>query len=369
MGKFSDSAISLFTRKKMRRHQPPGTVPGTLTARHDALPTEIQVYAFGPDVCHEVKVTDHANIAQVAEVRERAAVCWVDVTGVGTVSVIKELGELFGLHPLALEDVLTLGQRAKVEEYDDHLFIVVPMLRRRDSFETEQLSMFVGERFVITFQEEPGDCFGAIRDRIRLARGRVRGRDADYLAYALLDSIVDDYFPGVDAIEHELEKVEDIIFSSQEPHILKRLHGLKRQLHELRWTLRPLQNVMDVLLNPSTPMIGDETRVFLRDCRDHVVRILDQLESDRIWASDLMDFQLSGMNNRMNEVMKVLTVVTAIFIPLSFIAGVYGMNFDTSVSKFNMPELHWKYGYPLALLLMLVVAMGMVAYFRRKKWL
>ena len=170
-------------------------------------------------------------------------------------------------------------------------------------------------------------------------------------------------------IEKELEQVEDLIFAKPDPHILGRLHGLKRHLHELRWTLRPLQNVMDILLNPATPVITDPTRVFLRDCRDHVVRILDQLESDRIWASDLMDFQLSGVNNRMNEVMKVLTVVTAIFIPLTFIVGVYGMNFDTSASPYNMPELHWKYGYPLSLLLMALVALVMIVYFRRKRWL
>jgi magnesium transporter len=296
-------------------------------------------------------------------------VMWIDVQGLGDLDLMRRVGACFGLHPLVLADLVHVNQRAKVEAYDKHLFIVLRMVHLDERLWTEQLSLILGDGFVLTFQERPGDCFDPVRERLRRGQGKLRGAGADYLAYALLDALIDSHFPVLEHQGEVLEAMEREVIETTRADQITRIHALKRDLLELRRALWPLREVMSQLMREDIALIGAGTRLFLRDCADHVFQLMDMVETDREVASSLLDLHLSSLSMRMNEVMKVLTIIATIFIPLGFIAGVYGMNFDPAVSPLNMPELHWYFGYPLALMLMLGVAAGLLAYFRRRGWL
>jgi magnesium transporter len=295
-------------------------------------------------------------------------VTWINVDGLGDAKTIKRLGELFNLHTLALEDVVNVHQRAKVEDYGSQLFVVVRMPRGTERVETEQLSLFLGENFVITFQDLPGDCLDPVRQRIRKSSGRTRKENADYLAYALIDAVVDSYFPIVERIADRLDGLEDQITAHQSPEQNAIIHQLRNELLLLRRAIRPHRDAVNELVRDEHPLVRDETRVFLRDCYDHTSQLVDLLEVYREMAASLRDYYLSIVSNRMNDIMKVLTIIATIFIPLSFIAGLYGMNFDTDLPG-NMPELGWPYGYMVALSLMLAVAIGLIVFFRRRGWI
>lgn len=322
--------------------------------------------AYGPDALEEREIRDPAEIQGFLH---RFPVVWVDVHGVSDAKWIGELGKLFGLHHLATEDIINVGQRAKVEEYDDHLFIVTRMVRQTDHLETEQVSLFLSERFVFTFQEHDGDCLDCVRNRIRKATGRIRRAGPDYLAYAVLDAIIDHYFPVLEHYGEVLDDLEERIVGQPDKTLATWIHRVRRELMTLRWAIWPQREAINALLRESTPFVTAETRVYLRDCYDHAVRIIDLIENYRDLASGLMEAYLSSLSTAMNEVMKVLAIFAALFIPLTFIAGIYGMNFDSEVSPYNMPELHWFFGYPAALTLMAIVAVGMLVYFRRKGWI
>jgi magnesium transporter len=270
---------------------------------------------------------------------------------------------------LALEDAINTHQRPKVEEYDDHLFIVALMLDEAGAVETEQVAFFVGAGYVITFQERPGDCFENVRERIRKASGRIRGAGADYTCYALLDAIIDTYFPALERAGDVLEILEDRVIAAPEPGNISELHDMKRRLLLLRRAIWPHREVFNTLLRDEHPLIAPDTRPFLRDCYDHTIQLMDIVETYREMASGLVDVHLSSVSMKLNEVMKVLTVVATVFIPLSFIASVYGMNFDRERSPWNMPELGWHYGYPFSLLLMCASAAGLIWYIWKKGWL
>lgn len=354
-----------FWRRRSKR-PPPGSPPGTLVAAEEPVAPTIRTIVYDQERIEERTLAAGEELALAPAPGE---VMWIDVQGLGNLTLVRRLGECFGLHPLVVADLVHVNQRAKVEAYEDHLFIVLRMVHLDDQLWTEQLSLVLGEGFVLTFQERPRDCFDPVRARLRRAHGRLRASAADYLAYALLDALIDSYFPVLERQGEMLEEMERDVIEEPEPLHITRIRSFKRDLLELRRALWPLREAMTHLQRDDVALISAETRLFLRDCADHVFQLMDMVEIDREVASGLIDLHLSSLSMRMNEIMKVLTIIATIFIPLGFIAGVYGMNFDHAISPFNMPELHWYFGYPLALGLMLAVAGGLLAYFRRKGWL
>lgn len=322
---------------------------------------------YGPDGLVEHKV---AHVNEIRQFATGHAVTWVHVSGTGDVTTLGLLGDLFGLHPLALEDVANGHQRAKVEHYGELIFMIARLPSvSTGTFETEQLSIFIGPNFVISFEERVPDSFDLIRSRIRAPGSRTRALGTDYLAYSLLDSAIDRYYPILETFGERLENLEDEVVTKPSRKTVELVHLEKRDLMMMRRAIWPLRDAMNNLLREDHPLIGANTRVFLRDCYDHTVQILDLTETYRELGSDLMDIYLSSVSNRMNEIMKVLTIISTIFIPLNFIAGVYGMNFHTEASPWNMPELNWRYGYLVTLGFMLLVALSLVFYFWRKGWI
>jgi len=280
--------------------------------------------------------------------------------------VIEKLGTAFDLHPLLLEDILSTAQRPKFEDYEKSIFLVLKMLRFGDDHqvvETEQVSLIVGPNFVLSFQERVGDVFDSVRDRLRSGKGRIRKLGADYLAYSLLDAIVDSYFLVLEKLGERIEDLEEELVSDPSQKTLRHIHTLKREMITLRRSIWPLRELVGGLQRSESPLVAESTRVYLRDVYDHTVQIIDTIESFRDMVSGMLDIYLSSVSNRMNAVMKVLTIIATLFIPLTFIAGVYGMNFE------HMPELKWRYSYAVVWAVMIGVASIMLAYFRRKKWL
>lgn len=351
-------------RRRHRRH-PPGTAPGRIDRSPHAVETRIRVIAYGPAEHLDLEL---GQLEEVEALRERHPVLWIDVAGLADVDVIERLGQRFGLHPLALEDVTHVHQRAKVEDYGDHLFIVARMVDSGGEAVTEQVSLFLGKGFVLTFQERPGDCFDPVRQRIAAGGPNLRNGGADYLAYALLDAIIDGYFPAIEKHGDVLETLEEDILTDARPEIMARIQRAKAELQELRRAIRPHRDMINVLIRDEADSLHERTLLYMRDCHDHVIQAVDLLEGYREVASGLVDLYLSSVSNRMNEVMKVLTIIATIFIPLGFVAGLYGMNFDPDVSPFNMPELEWYWGYPAVLALMLGIGGGMLLWFRRRGW-
>jgi magnesium transporter len=354
--------------REFKRYPTPGTAPGTLrapeVARVDTV--RVRVIDYDPDHLEEREV---ASLEECRGFPETPSVTWINVDGLTDLQLIETLGRMFHLHPLSLEDVLNCGQRPKVEDYGDYKFIVLRSLRMEDGhLAGEQISLFLGRNFVLTFQEVPGDTFDPVRERIRQGKGMIRKSGPDYLAYALIDALIDEFFPVLEHFGERVEQLEDEVVGRPSPATLHQIHQVKRELLALRRSAWPERDLLNALLRDDSELIRPETKVFLRDCYDHVVQALDMIETYRELASGMLDVYLSSLSNRMNEVMKVLTVISTIFIPLTFIAGIYGMNFDTEISPWNMPELEWRYGYLFSLALMATVALGLVVYFRRKKW-
>ena len=353
-------------RNHFHRRTPPGASPGTITTDPQAPHPKIHMIAYGPESAIEEEVHD------VESIRNHLAqwpVVWVNVDGLGDAEVIRQLGQIFDLHRLAMEDVVGVHQRAKVEQYDSYYYVVARMAEMHDILETDQLSLFWGRNYVLTFQEKAGDCFDPIRLRIRKKDGRIRTSGPDYLAYSLLDASIDNYFPILEKYGEQIEALEDQVVLRPSSQFVPEIHELKRDLLGLRRAVWPLREAVSGLIREPSPLIAQETRLYLRDCYDHTVQIIDLLENYRDVAASLMEVYLSSVSNRLNEIMKFLTIFTTIFIPLNFIAGIYGMNFNTEKSPWNMPELNWYFGYPLAGGLMAVLCVGMLIYFRRKGWI
>ncbi|HKJ93111.1 MAG TPA: magnesium/cobalt transporter CorA [Longimicrobiales bacterium] len=350
-----------------RRRSEVGAAPGTLMSHPQAPAPVIRVMGWDGDRFDDRKVED---VADLGALRDAFATLWVNIDGVGRADVVEQVGDLFGLHRLALEDVMNVHQRAKVEEYPTHLYVVARMAHvNGERLDTEQVSLFLGEGFVVTFQEREGDSFDPVRERLRGGRGRIRTGGADYLAYALIDAIIDGYYPVLEDYGDWIESLETQVIQQPRQEIVNVIHDARRDVLALRHAIWPLREAIATLYREPIDRIAEDTRLYLRDAYDHTVQIIDLLENYRELTSALLDVYLSSLSNRMNEVMKVLTIIATIFIPLTFIAGVYGMNFSTEASPWNMPELHWYWGYPAALGVMLVVAIGLVFYFRHKHWL
>jgi len=296
---------------------------------------------------------------------------WINVEGLGDAKVIERFGELFGLHRLALEDTVNVHQRAKVEDYGEVLFVVLRMVHGNGGGRcgTEQISLFIGENWLLTFQEgHPGDSFDRVRMRIKEGSGKMRHLGTDYLAYALIDAVIDNYYPVLEVYAERLDELEELVTESTGRKVFRMLHDVKADLLVLRRAIWPLREGISLLAREENPRISDNTRVFLRDCYDHVVQVVELVETYRELTADLRDLHMSSISNRINETMRVLTIISTIFIPLTFIAGIYGMNFDPDVSPWNMPELRWYLGYPFSLLLMAITAVGMLIFFYRQGW-
>ncbi|MBN1360914.1 MAG: magnesium/cobalt transporter CorA [Sedimentisphaerales bacterium] len=344
-----------------KRHTPVGARPGTLMINEHAERPVIRVMKYRPDHLQE---HDAATVAELKGLLEENAVSWIDVQGLGDEKVLREFADLFSIHPLALEDIVNVPQRAKVERFEEHTLCITRMaLLREKGIEPEQVSLFVGPNYVLTFQERRGDVFDPIRNRIRQGGPILRSAGPGYLAYALLDAVIDGYYPILEAFGEKLEALEDEIVARPHPVVLLEIHQAKRDLLAIRRAIWPQREAINALIRDENPLITDTVRVYLRDCYDHCVQIMDGVETYRELAGGLMDVYLSSVGNRQNEVMKVLTIMASIFIPLTFMAGIYGMNFQ------NMPELQSAWGYPFLLAGMAVVTIGMIAFFRHKGWL
>jgi magnesium transporter len=349
-----------------KRYHKPGTAPGTLRAPEKRIDqVRVTVIDYGPDHLEEKTVT---RVEEVFRYRDSPSVTWINVEGLHDVALVESLGRHFGFHPLALEDVLNCGQRPKLEDYGPYHFLIMKSLLPGESLDTEQISFFLAGNYVITFQEVPGDSFEAVRERIRRGKGLMRKAGADYLVYALIDALIDEFFPILERYGEKIESLEAELLTNPSRGTIQEVHRVKRELLLLRRTAWPERDVISAMQREESDVIHRETQVFLRDCYDHTIQIIDMIETYRDLAAGMLDIYLSSVSNRMNEIMKVLTIISTIFIPLNFIAGLYGMNFHTN-HPMNMPELDWPWGYPYALGMMATVAVLLVIYFQRKGWL
>ena len=292
---------------------------------------------------------------------------WINIDGLHDVEIVEKIGNHFKLHALLLEDILNTDQRPKIDEYEDsqHLYTVIKMFLREKNqhIEVEQVSFVLGHNFVITFQEKKGDVFEPVRERLRQGRGRIRKRNCDYLTYALIDAVVDNYFTILEEISDRLENIEEALINNSDRASLRAIHNQRRELIILRKAVWPMREVISRLEKGELKLVDKQTKVYIRDLYDHTIQVMDNIETFRDILTGLHDMYMTNMSNKMNEIMKVLTIIATIFIPLTFIAGVYGMNFE------YMPELQHPYGYFITWIVMIIVGLAMVVYFKRKNWL
>jgi magnesium transporter len=347
----------------------PGSLPGTLNIPDDAEPTELVLISY--DAKHSIQKTLHTP-TECLPYLEQQMVCWLDVRGLGTEPVLRQVGGIFNLHPLLLEDVVNVPHRPKLELYNEQLLMIVHMVRpakEGHGFIAEQVGFILQPGVLLTMQEESlWDCFDPVRDRLKRNLGLLRQRGVGYLAYTLLDTLVDGYFPVLEQYGEYIEALENEVVMRPNRRTLQKIHELRRELMMLRRYIWPQRTVINSLIRDGGDFLTQENRIYLQDVYDHIIQILDILETYREVASSLMDVYLSSVNNRMNDVMKLLTVISTIFIPLTFIAGVYGMNFNPESSPFNMPELSWYWGYPLCLGVMATIAIALFTFFWRQGW-
>ncbi|MEW6356560.1 MAG: magnesium/cobalt transporter CorA [Planctomycetota bacterium] len=342
-----------------------GLPPGTLVhvGEKKTATVIITVMDYDETACREIEV---GSVEECLKYKDAATVTWINVDGIHRVDLIEDFEKHFGLHPLLLEDVVNTNQRPKVEDYEDHLFIVVKMLYFREDgtqIYSEQVSLVLGKGYVISFQEVPGDVFEMIRERIRTGKGRIRKMGPDYLAYSLIDAIVDNYFAILETFGERIEAIQEELIERAGTETLQAIHEVKRDMVVLRKSIWPMRDVVSGLERSESGLVDPRTHVYLRDAYDHTLRVVDTVETYRDMLAGMIDVYLSSLSNRMNEIMKVLTIIATIFIPLTFIAGIYGMNFN------YMPELKWRAGYFIVLGVMAALGLGMIYAFRRKKWL
>jgi magnesium transporter len=345
------------------RYTAPGSAPATLVALPEQAGSKPKLQLIEYDAHsfqeREIEVSDLDSI-------HSSRVSWINIGGLGDVETLRKVGEHFQIHPLALEDVFNTGQRPHVDEYDDQLFIVLQMAYEATEGELvfEQVSLLLGKHCVITIQEDPAaDVFEPVRKRLREGLGNARFLRSDYLAYTLIDAVIDQYFPLSEALGDSIESMEEELLTAPNRDKLEKIHEFRQVLAQLRRAVWPTREVLTRLLRDESGLIAEKTKPFLRDCLDHVLAIADLLETYRDITTSFMDLYVSSLSMRTNDIMRVLTIISSIFIPLTFIAGLYGMNFA------KMPELHWRFGYPGVLIIMLAVASGMILFFKRKNWL
>ena len=352
-----------MSKKKRQRHRKTGLPPGTLVFTGERFVETPNVTLMQYN--QETFVVKHLQ-NEKPPAADGYNVTWFDVRGVHDLGLIEKIGKKFSIHPLALEDIVDTQQRPKFEEYKDGLFITLRDLKfdvEHLELKTEQVSIYIGKNFLLSFQEDDDDLFVYVRKRLEVSSGRIRQRQSDYLAYALVDSIVDNYFIVLDRVEEAMENIEESILLDSNISIKARIHQLKLQTLLLRKSVAPLREAINQFSRSENPLMSEDTPVFIRDLHDHIIQVMDMIETYRDMVTGLNDLYLSELSFKMNNVMKVLTVITTIFVPLSFLAGLYGMNFD------HMPELHWRNGYFYLLAVMGCVAAGLLLLFHKKKWL
>ncbi|OGI10557.1 MAG: magnesium and cobalt transport protein CorA [Candidatus Margulisbacteria bacterium GWF2_35_9] len=351
------------TNKKSRKKL--NTIPGTpiYTGDKDTDPIIITHIEYNKS-CFQENV--YKNLEKYKKNSSSTSVSWLNIDGIYDLKVIEDVNQHYNIHPLVLEDILNVSQRPKFEDFKDYMFIVLKMFQYEpETFKiyTEQVSVLLFENNVVTFQEKEGDVFDPIRDRIRNVKGRISTQKADYLAYSLIDAIVDNYYIILENIGEKIEEVEEEVFSNPTRKTVEKIHYLKQEIIQLRKSIWPIRDIANGLIKSDSPLLESSIKPFLQDLYDHTIELMDIIESYRDMTTSLMDMYLSNISNKMNEIMKVLTMMSTLFIPLTFMAGIYGMNFK------YMPELEWRYGYPLLLSIMMTIAIGMFFYFKRKKWL
>ena len=352
-------------RKRSFERPRPGLPPGTLihVGPRRMETAQVRLFAYDPVRIEEKSLDPQRKLPIPGDT---AGVLWINVDGLHDTRLLASMGQQYGIHPLVLEDILNTAQRPKLEEADPLIFLVFKMVGREASpgeLAVEQVSILLGRGLLLTFQERPGDVFEPVRERLRAGLGRIRGAGADYLAYALLDVVVDRYFDVLEQIHDRIEKLEDRLLGEAGARYLEEIHRLRRELSEFRQLVWPLRESLSRFKATESPLVSDNTRLYLLDLYDHVIQVLELIESSREAASGLLDLYMSVASNRMNEVMKLLTVIATLFIPVTFLAGIYGMNFHF------MPELEWTWSYPLFWLVTLGVLGGMIRWFRKKGWL
>ena len=354
-----------------RQSKTAGLAPGTLIhiGERKAEEVRITVIDYNERDFQEKQVS---NIEDCFQFKNTSSITWINIDGLHNIEIIEKLGKEFELHPLILEDILNTGQRQKFEDFDSYVFTVLKMLSYDEASQTtqvEQVSMVLGENFVLSFQENVGDVFDQVRNGIRNAKGRIRKMGADYLTYSLLDAVVDNYFIILEKFGEKVENMEEELLVEPTEKTLQQIHALKREMVFLRKTVWPLREMINSLERSESKLIKESTNIYLKDVYDHTVQVIDTVETFRDVVSGMLDIYLSSLSNKMNSIMKVLTMIATIFIPLTFVVGVYGMNFNTEASPWNMPELNSKWGYPGVWLVMITITCVMLYYFRRKKWL
>jgi magnesium transporter len=353
--------LKLIKKISKKSGLPPGTLVHIGKKRTEKVKIRIIDYDERNFEEEELK-----EIEECFSFKEKPTMTWINIDGIHQVDIIEKIGKHFNIHPLVGEDIVNTGQRPKMENFEDYIFIVLKMLyfdEKENEIRAEQVSVILGPNFVISFQEREGDVFDSVRERIRKGKGRIRRMGTDYLAYALIDSVVDNYFIILEKLGEQIEGLEEELISKPTPETLHVLHTLKRELVFLRKSVWPLREVINSFLRGESPLIKQKTYPFFRDVYDHTIQVIDTVETFRDMVSGMLDIYLSSISNKMNEAMKVLTIMATIFIPLTFLAGIYGMNFE------YMPELKWPLGYFLVWSVMVVIVIVMFAYFRKKKWL
>ena len=348
-----------------KRSEAIGLAPGTLVHIGEKKIEKVRIRIIDYDEEH-IEEKEVQSIEECFPFKETPTVTWVNIDGLHEIEVIERLGEHLNIHPLVLEDIANTGQRPKLEDFDDYVFLVVKMLyfdKEEEETHAEQFSLILGPHWLVTFQERVGDVFEHVRERLRKGKGRSRKSGPDYLATVLLDAIVDKYFSILEKFGDRIEFMEDELVDYPTPETLQTIHTLKREMIYLRKSVWPLREVISGLERGESPLIKKPTRAYVKDLYDHTIQVIDTVETFRDMVSGMLDIYLSSVSNRMNEVMKVLTIMATIFIPLTFMAGIYGMNFE------YMPELKWKFSYPLFWVALIAVVLVMLMFFRRKKWL
>ena len=351
----------LVKKKSKKVGLPPGTIVHIGNKRMEKV--KINIIDYNEEHFQEKEVK---SAGECFPYKDKSTITWINIDGVHEIKVIEEIGKLFNLHSLILEDIVDTDQRPRIKDFRDYIFIILKMLycdKKSNEMKVEQVSLILGKNYVISFQEREGDVFDFIRDRIRNNIGRIRKLGADYLVYSLMDAIVDNYFTIIEKLDEEIENLEDKVISQPNPANVQAIHKLKRDLIFLRKSVLPLREVISILERGESPLVLESTNLYLRDVYGHTIQVMDTVESLRDIISGILDIYLSSINTRMNEIMKVLTIIATIFIPLTFITGIYGMNFQ------YMPEIKWFWGYPLILSVMLIIGIVMVIFFKRKKWM
>lgn len=352
-----------------KTYHPPGTAPGTLTQTREVSAEALAIRLIDYSATDFLE-KELATIEECKAYLDKVSNTWIHLQGPADVDTIKNVGDIFDLHSLALEDIINTGQRPKVEEYDEQLFVILsmPYLNNRKAH-VEQVSIFLGENYIISFCDGDIDPFDPLRQRLRKHNARIRQQPADYLFYCIFDLVVDQGYPVLESFGEDIETIEGEILSfASDKTMLAQSHEIRRELLLLRRSLWPQRELINNLLHGELGLISDNTRVYLRDCYDHSTQIIELIENYREMATSLIELYLSSANHRLGDIMKVLTIIATIFIPLTFVVGVYGMNFSHPSSPWSMPELRWYYGYPISWGIMIAIVIAMVIYFKRKNW-